>query len=103
MLPSLCLQPLVENAVHYGIRSLGEKGKVVISTKKKNGMAEITVQDNGVGFEMDKMGDYRGVSLININTRILALGGTMEIQSELGIGTVVILRVPVEEYDLEED
>lgn len=96
VLPPLCLQPLVENAVAHGLRRNYHKGNIFITTKRIGKRAEIVVGDNGSGFIVDDVGTYMGVGLTNVNARILAMGGIMEVHSQEGKGTKVILRVPMD-------
>ncbi len=49
MLPSLLLQPFVENAIKHGISRMNGAGRIVIEIKKINGSILIAVEDNGVG------------------------------------------------------
>ena len=49
MLPSLLLQPFIENAIKHGIERLSTKGKITIEIKKINDSILIAIEDNGVG------------------------------------------------------
>ena len=49
MLPSLILQPFVENAIKHGIERLNGKGKIIVGIKKSDDSIIISVEDNGVG------------------------------------------------------
>jgi ligand-binding sensor domain-containing protein len=49
MLPSLMLQPFVENAIKHGIDRLAERGKIRVEIKKGNAGVVIIIVDNGVG------------------------------------------------------
>jgi two-component system, sensor histidine kinase YesM len=49
--PSLILQPIVENAVNYGIRDIEYKGIIRLFVEKKEEYIDIIIQDNGVGME----------------------------------------------------
>lgn len=51
MLPSLLLQPFVENAIKHGIERLKSKGKIRIEIKKRQDSVLIAIEDNGVGRE----------------------------------------------------
>ena len=48
-LPTMLLQPIVENAIIHGLQPLKENGKIVIRIKKVKNLLRITVEDNGVG------------------------------------------------------
>ena len=51
MMPSMILQPLIENAVNHGIRELQGEGKIHLSVYSDDGMVCVKVEDNGVGIE----------------------------------------------------
>ena len=50
-MPSMILQPLIENAVNHGIRELQGEGKIHLSVYSDDGMVCVKVEDNGVGIE----------------------------------------------------
>lgn len=77
LIPSLILQPLVENAVAHGIRNKPEGGTIVIYGYRAGDQICIGVKDNGIGFTEDKINEVlsgirndRGVGLYNINQRL---------------------------------
>jgi len=88
-LPSLILQPVVENAVKHGIQKREDGGTIRISTAERDDYYEITVTDNGVGFDTsDKeltSGTHTGIR--NIRDRLHSYGHEVEIESIIGIGT----------------
>ncbi len=49
--PSMILQPVVENAVNYGIRDIEYEGRICLSITKSNNSVEIIISDNGAGME----------------------------------------------------
>ena len=53
MMPSMILQPLIENAVNHGIRELQGEGKIHLSVYSDGGMVCVKVEDNGVGIEQE--------------------------------------------------
>ena len=103
MVPLLCLQPVVENAVHHGIFKRPEGGSVRLGIHRKGDLVVIRVEDNGVGIpqallESIRRGDSTGVGLKNIQQRLgTHRGAGLEIESAEGIGTVVTLKIPYEE------
>lgn len=103
MVPLLCLQPVVENAVHHGIFKRPEGGSVRLGIHRKGNLVVIRVEDNGVGIpqallESIRRGDSTGVGLKNIQQRLgTHRGAGLEIESVEGIGTVVTLKIPYEE------
>ncbi len=96
MIPVLTVEPLVENAVRYGLASKGGIGHVCISTRKTDRHIEIVITDNGEGFEPDSIPmDGRGhLGLKSVQTRLnRVMDGDLEIKSEKGVGTTVTIRL----------
>lgn len=76
MIPSLIIQPLVENAILHGLKGITEKGKIEISTKLEKDEVIITVKDNGIGFSkavLDRMNNNSGE--VKQKTRGIGLSG----------------------------
>lgn len=108
-LPSLIVQPLVENAIKHGITPSKFGGEVCIRARLEvlsadgNGGGEvlsITVSDTGVGASEIELarGRRRGVGLSNIEQRLHCYGGqsgSLHIKSTPGEGTIVELTMPV--------
>lgn len=83
-LPSMTLQPIIENAVNYGIRNIDWEGKIWMRVYKKDGCAVICVEDNGIGMDEELIrkinarevsqssvhSDSNGVGLNNVITRL---------------------------------
>lgn len=98
-MPTLTLQPIVENAVKHGICKKLEGGTIKISTEKKGRDHIITITDNGTGFEIDKaLNDGKPhVGIQNVNERLKSMvKAEMEITSLIGIGTTVKIIIPGE-------
>lgn len=98
-LPALTVQPLVENAVNHGIRYHKMKGKVKISSYCDEDNYYVSIEDDGVGFDPEKyMSDGRKhVGIANVRYRLEVLcGGSIDIKSEKGKGSVVTIRIPKE-------
>lgn len=97
-LPPLTVQPLVENAVRYGIGQAIDGGKLTIKTVERDEGYEIFVIDDGVGgYAPDnKKEDGRShVGIDNVRERLaLMVGGTLEIKSEKGKGTAARIFIP---------
>ena len=95
-IPPLTIQPMVENAIRHGVR-IREKGIVRVSTRRTEKGHEIRIWDNGMGFDIAtlKQDKGSGVGIQNVRERIEKLcGGTMTIQSDVGKGTTVFIRIP---------
>jgi len=97
--PALSIQPIVENAVKHGICQKEDGGTLVITTQELQDMIEITVADDGAGFDpsVPKEDHKPHVGIQNTRQRIQAMcGGTLEIHSQIGKGTIVTIRLPKE-------
>jgi len=76
LMPSLLLQPLIENAVKYAIGPREEGGRVRIGGRVRDGMLELSVQDDGPGLEdHEALGNGRGVGLRNTRERLAVVYG----------------------------
>lgn len=98
-IPSLTLQPIVENAVRYGISKKKEGGTVVISTYSTEDAMVVTVTDNGVGFDVEAVKNVQDgrshIGMENVRKRLKSqCGGRIEVESVVGEGTVVQLILP---------
>lgn len=96
-LPALTVQPIVENAVKYGVTKRKEGGTVTISTKLVEENVMIQVEDDGIGFDVAKYQEEHSshIGIENVSNRLMNLcNGTVEIYSKIGVGTVVTMRIP---------
>jgi len=94
-LPALTLQPLVENAVKYGVGKGRGPEQIVIRTDAEGPDAVLRVEDNGPGFDPAAIDDAEHVGLRNVRERLARMcGGTLEIQSSPEFGTTVTVRIP---------
>lgn len=94
MIPALTLQPLVENAVKYGIRSRDDGGTVTISTKRENGKIYVSVHDDGMGFDInEKKNDGKSHTGIDNTCQRLKLmaNADLVIDSKIGVGTTATI------------
>lgn len=97
-LPALTVQPLVENAIRHGIR-ICEHGEVRIASCRTEDGHEITIRDNGKGFDPEKIGETDGthIGIRNVRERIEKIcGGSLHIESRIGEGTTVTIFIPAE-------
>ena len=105
-LPPLLLQPIVENAVKHGIFEKVEGGVVEIIALDNDRETELIVKDNGVGMSEETLsllfikGENPGsIGLKNVNDRLKSKYGIeygLDIESQLGQGTIVKMRIPKE-------
>ena len=95
--PSLTIQPMVENAVKHGIIPKEEGGTVTIKTYENDTDYVIEVEDDGIGFDINEpINDgHVHVGIENVSRRLeLICNGSCDIQSETGKGTVVTISIP---------
>ncbi len=98
LVPSLILQPLVENAVKHGISKKLEGGALTVRARVDHGQLFIEVADTGVGFDPLQPENGSGLGLRSVRDRLARLYGAdwqPEIESSPGTGTIIRLRVPV--------
>lgn len=97
-LPVLTLQPLVENAVKYGLCKKDEGGTVRISTRRINNTILLTIQDDGVGFDPAHVPVNNArthIGLENVRTRLYHMcSGTLQMKSIPMQGTTVTVTLP---------
>ena len=97
-LPPLTIQPMVENAIRQGVR-IRKEGIVRVIVKRDMNYHEIVIQDNGQGFDADKVETDGGnhIGIRNVRERIRSMcGGSLTIDSHIGTGTTVTIRIPIE-------
>lgn len=98
--PTLSVQPIVENAIKHGVTKKAEGGSVTISTSEDEGNYYIIVEDDGVGFDVkaafNKQYDKRShVGLKNIKERFeTIMGATVEVESKIGVGSKFTVKLP---------
>src|SRR4030081_2573093 len=97
--PSMLLQPIVENCLKHGLAPKLGGGKIQLRTTTHDGRLHIEIEDNGVGISEEKMPHVyvEGIGLSNVRERLHVLYGTdfnLDIQSRSGEGTVIRIDVP---------
>lgn len=104
--PTLILQPIVENAVIHGISPKAEGGTISITIEAADEQLRFEVSDDGAGIAPERMAGLLGptereqtsIGVRNVDGRLRALYGEscrLDIQSEPGSGTRVRFRVPI--------
>ncbi len=99
LVPSMLLQPLVENSIKHGLSSKVEGGVITIETRRIEDSLQVVVQDNGVGIPEEKLATLlaQGIGVSNVAERLKVLFGNehrMWIDSQLGRGTRITIEVP---------
>ena len=105
----LIIQPLLENAIYYGMEAMDGDGEILVQGYEQNGDIYIDVIDNGIGMPPETVkhlltdGKYErkrgsGIGLKNVDQRIKLYFGQeygLEIKSEPDVGTRVRIHLPM--------
>jgi two-component system LytT family sensor kinase len=104
VIPFLSVQPLVENAVRHGLEPLADGGRIVIAAADEVTHTEISVEDDGAGMDPEQVRQVLSgptttthVGLRNVDTRLRRLygaAGGLAVETNLGAGTMVRMRIP---------
>ena len=99
LVPSMLLQPIIENSVKHGLSSKVEGGTIRLRSQLVNGRLEIIIEDDGVGISENKLENLfeSGIGVSNVNERLKVLFGEeyrMYIDSKPGEGTRTQLEIP---------
>src|SRR5208283_5052654 len=103
MVPSMLLQPLLENSIKHGLASKVEGGSIHLRSRLSGSGLIIEVEDDGVGIGATQSTDAgstrgAGIGITNISERLQVLYGDaarMTIDSHEGKGTLVRIRLPL--------
>lgn len=112
----LIVQPLLENAIYYGVESMRDEGIITIKGYEEGEDIYIEVSDNGMGIPFEEQSLLltdnnrirkrgSGIGLINVHQRIKLYFGNeygLQIQSELDEGTTILIHLPKIKYKGEE-
>ena len=114
-MPSMILQPIIENSVNHGIREMEGKGLIRLIAYRQENMINISIIDNGVGMEQENIdrllsgnlkenditGNSNGVGMDNVIQRLRLYSGNDDVidirQGKDGIGLEVILHILIAE------
>lgn len=95
-LPTLTVQPLVENAVRHGICKRPHGGTVTVRSYETHDDYVVEIIDDGVGFDVNaipKDGSVH-VGIDNVRTRLAYFGDVLTVKSETDVGTTATIKVP---------
>lgn len=116
LVPKRIFQPIIENAINHGVVNMEKKGFIMISGVDMGSWVKFLVEDNGIGLsseETDRInreieeGDFEvpgNFALKNLNRQLKLLYGEecgLSLESSMGKGTTVILRVAKEVWQRE--
>ena len=105
LVPSMILQPLVENSIKHGIGGKVEGGTIRIRAHRGGAWLALSVEDDGVGIPEEKLATVldHGIGVSNVHERLKVLFGNqyrMWIDSPPGQGTRIRIEVPELETNL---
>lgn len=106
LVPSMMLQPLVENSIKHGLSSKVQGGTIRIRTHRSESRLHLLVEDDGIGISEAKLATllhHPGIGVSNVNERLKVLFGNeyrMWIDSRPGEGTRIQIEVPELQTDL---
>src|ERR1700741_876391 len=98
-IPSMLLQPIVENSLKHGLAPKLEGGRIYLRTSNSSGRLRIEIEDNGVRISEEKLPHVyvEGIGLSNVRERLRVLYGAdfnLDIDSCEGQGTRIKIDVP---------
>ncbi|MBI3695781.1 MAG: histidine kinase [Acidobacteria bacterium] len=99
LVPSMMLQPILENSIKHGLSPKVEGGTIYLRAGCADGRLTVTIEDDGVGIPADVMANIydRGIGVSNVRERLAVLFGPayrMTIDSEAARGTRVEIQIP---------
>src|SRR5687768_13938085 len=99
VVPSMILQPLVENAIKHGLARKIGPGSLTLRATRNGGRAVIEVEDDGMGFLMERLDQpmSSGIGLANVRERLRVIYGAsfqLALTSEPGKGTRARIEIP---------
>ena len=97
MVPSMLLQPLVENSIKHGISRKVGGGRITISSERANGHTVIEIIDDGMGMTTDSSKPSTGIGLRNVDERLRVIYGAnyhLKLSSTPGEGTCARIEIP---------
>jgi two-component system LytT family sensor kinase len=99
LVPSMLLQPLVENSIRHGLSSKVDGGMVRVRSRMAGNRLQILVEDDGVGIPEAMLATLfeQGIGVSNVNERLKVLFGDdykMWIDSRTGEGTSTGIEIP---------
>jgi two-component system LytT family sensor kinase len=99
LVPSMMLQPIIENSIRHGLSSKVDGGMIRVTSSLRDGRLHLAVEDDGVGIPESRLATLfeQGIGVSNVNERLKVLFGQeyrMWIDSKLGEGTRTGIEIP---------
>ncbi len=98
MVPSVILQPLVENAVKHGLSPRIEGGTIYLRSRIQDNLLVVEVEDDGVGITESTTPAGTGIGMANVRERLNVLYNDLarvEVESNARAGTTIRLVLPI--------
>ncbi len=103
-IPSLTVQPLVENAIKHGVSKREEGGVVTISSRVEADNIIVEIKDNGIGYNTLSYDANKSTGIRNVKQRLeLCCNAVVAIHSTQGEGTSVTIKIPANQWEGELD
>ncbi len=99
IVPSMLLQPIIENSIKHGLTRKVGGGRITIRTERRGDRTLVEVHDDGLGMTEERLADALsgGIGLSNVNERLRTIYGTacmLKLSSLIGRGTTVSVEIP---------
>jgi two-component system LytT family sensor kinase len=99
IVPSMLLQPIIENSIKHGLSRKVGGGRITIRTSRRGDRSLIEVEDDGLGMTEERLKEALegGIGLSNVNERLRTIYGaacTLKLSSVTGRGTSVSVEIP---------
>jgi two-component system LytT family sensor kinase len=99
LVPSMILQPLVENSIKHGLSRKVGGGRIFLRAERRERSVLIEVADDGMGMTAERLGEALtgGIGLSNVNERLRVIYGEhvqLKLKSEPNEGTTVAMEIP---------
>ncbi len=99
IVPSMLLQPIIENSIKHGLTRKVGGGRITIRTERRGDRTLVEVHDDGLGMTEERLADALsgGIGLSNVNERLRTIYGTactLKLSSLTGRGTTVSVEIP---------
>ena len=106
MVPSMLLQPIIENSIRHGLSSKVDGGMIRVTSHLSDDRLHIFIEDDGIGMSESKLETLfeKGIGVSNVNERLKVLYGEeyrMWVDSKPGEGTRTGIELPATQTNLE--
>jgi signal transduction histidine kinase len=93
---ALCVYRVLQEALHNAAKH-SRSSQLKVRLQGEPGEIQLTVRDEGVGFDVERVSKGAGLGLISMRERVKLVKGTFSIVSNLNCGTEINVRIPVKE------